>query len=291
MEKKNELAKKDNKITDQVLRKIKVFQESGELKIHKNYHPENALKSAYLTLTETLDSNKKPVLESCSKESIANALLSMVTQGLSPMKNQGYFIAYAGKLEFQRSYLGAIAIIKRDAGAKSVIAQAIHAKDKFSFKVNFSTGIKEITQHEQTLESLNSAVVGAYCIITFEDGSKYTEVMNIDQIQASWAQRKGNPISPAHKNFSDEMAKKTVINRACKAFINTISDFEIYDESDQVKKDDAKESLEAERNETEHQTIEFEEAEVVEETETISGKVKIEGTVENLQSETEEEPF
>lgn len=267
MEKKNELAKKDNKITDQVLRKIKVFQESGELKLHKNYHPENALKSAYLILTETLDADKKPVLESCSKESIANALLSMVTQGLSPMKNQGYFIPYAGKLEFQRSYQGAIAIIKRDAGAKSVIAQAIHANDKFSFKVDFATGIKEITRHEQTLESLNSAVVGAYCIITFDDGSKYTEVMNIDQITTSWAQRKGNPLSPAHKKFSDEMAKKTVINRACKAFINTISDFDVYDETDELKKDIARESLESERKETEHQTIEFDEAEIVEETE------------------------
>lgn len=265
-QKTQEIAKRKNEITEQVLEKIRFFQANGDLKTHKDYHPENALKSAYLILAETLDAQKKPVLESCSKESIANALLEMVTQGLNPMRNQCYFIPYAGKLDLIRSYLGSIAILKRDAGAKSVISQAIYEKDDFAFSVDFKTGIKRVTKHEMSLDSMSSKVVGAYCIITFNDDSVYTEIMNIDQIKAAWAQRKGNPISPAHEKFSDEMAKKTVINRACKPFINTISDSNIYDESDEPVKDIAKENLEHERQSTEKKTIVFEDAEIVEET-------------------------
>lgn len=283
MQKNNELVKKTSDITDQVLNKIKIFQESGDLKIHKDYHPENALKSAYLTLSQQKDANKKPVLESCSKESIANALLEMVTQGLSPMKNQCYFIPYAGKLEFQRSYLGAMAIVKRDAGAKSVVAQAIYAKDKdnFKFSIDPETGTKKIIKHDQSLESIDSEVVGAYCIITFQDDSKHVEIMTIDQIKAAWAQRKGEPMSPAHKKFSDEMAKKTVINRACKHFINTISDFDIYDENEKPVKDKAKESLKSEIEEITERTIEFEDAEIVEDTK----------EAEIKEENKEEEPF
>jgi recombination protein RecT len=281
MQKNNELVKKTSDITDQVLNKIKIFQESGDLKIHKDYHPENALKSAYLILSQQKDKAGKPVLESCSKESIANALLEMVTQGLSPMRNQCYFIPYAGKLEFQRSYNGAMAIIKRDAGAKSIVAQAIYAKDKFNFLVDASTGIKTVTKHEQSLESIDSEVIGAYCIITFQDDSKHVEIMTIDQIKAAWAQRKGEPMSPAHKKFSDEMAKKTVINRACKPFINTISDFDIYDENEKPVKDRAKESLKSEIEETTEKTIEFEDAEIVEETK----------EAETKEETKEEEPF
>jgi recombination protein RecT len=279
--KNNEIVKKTSDITDQVLNKIKIFQESGDLKIHKDYHPENALKSAYLILSQQKDAAKKPVLESCSKESIANALLEMVTQGLSPMRKQCYFIPYAGKLEFQRSYNGAMAIVKRDAWAKSIVAQAVYAKDKFSFSVDAPTGIKTITKHEQSLESIDSEVVGAYCIITFQDDSKHVEIMTIDQIKAAWAQRKGEPMSPAHKKFSDEMAKKTVINRACKPFINTISDFDIYDENEKPVKDMAKESLKNEIEETTEKTIEFEEAEIVEETK----------EAETKEENKEEEPF
>ena len=42
--------------------------------------------------------------------------------------------------------------------------------------------------------------------------------------------------SPAHKNFDDQMVKKTVINRACKTLINSSDDTALYttDESDNV---------------------------------------------------------
>lgn len=79
-------------VVDTVLSKIKDFEEAGELKLPANYSAANALKSAWLILQETKDRNDKPALVVCTKESVANALLDMVVQGLSPMKKQCYFI-------------------------------------------------------------------------------------------------------------------------------------------------------------------------------------------------------
>lgn len=49
------------------------------------------------------------------------------------------------------------------------------------------------------------------------------------QIRAAWGQGATKGGSPAHKNFAEEMAKKTVIGRACKAIINSSDDAWLYD--------------------------------------------------------------
>src|SRR5690554_4387057 len=94
---KVESVKKD--VSTQVLAKIEAFKATGELKIPKDYSPENALKAAYLILSETKNSSNQFALQHCTKESIANALLKMVVWGLSPLKKQCDFIMYGNKLD------------------------------------------------------------------------------------------------------------------------------------------------------------------------------------------------
>lgn len=110
------VAQKD--VVDSVLAKITKFEETGELVLPSNYSAANALKSAWLILQETVDRNNRPALEVCSKESVANALLDMVVQGLSPIKKQCYFIVYGTKLQLMRSYLGTLAVAKRGCRGK-----------------------------------------------------------------------------------------------------------------------------------------------------------------------------
>lgn len=102
MTNKNQMMVQEKNITDNVLNRINKMQTEGSLQIPDNYSPENALKSAYLKLLETKDKDNKPVLQTCTQESIANSLLEMVVQGLNPMKNQGYFIPYGNKLTFTK---------------------------------------------------------------------------------------------------------------------------------------------------------------------------------------------
>ena len=93
-----------------------------------------------------------------------------------------------------------------------------------------------IVKHSQKLENIdNSKIKGAYALVTLADGTTQVTIMSMQQIRAAWGQgvTKGN--SPAHKNFAEEMAKKTVIGRACKAIINSSDDAWLYD----GKEDDA----------------------------------------------------
>jgi recombination protein RecT len=216
--------KKD--ISTQVLAKIDSFQKSGELTLPKDYNAENALKSAYIILSDP----KNNILEKCDKGSVAEALLKMVVYGVSPIKKQCYFIPYGNKLECSISYTGNIAIAKRYGKLKTIKANAIFKGDKFEFEVDAVTGRRKIIKHIQTLDSIGTnEIVGAYAVYELNDGVTDVEVMNINQIKMAWGQGGSKGASPAHKNFADQMAAKTVINRACKLLISSSDDSVLYD--------------------------------------------------------------
>jgi recombination protein RecT len=225
------VVKKD--ISTQVLAKIEAFQNSGELSIPKDYNVENALKSAYIMLSDP----KNNILAKCDKSSIAEALLKMVVYGVSPIKKQCYFIPYGEKLECSISYAGNIAIAKRYGNLKSIKGNAIFEGDTFEFEVDHTTGRRKVIKHIQTLDSVGTnKIKGAYAVYELNDGSVDVEVMNISQIQTSWNQGGSKGNSPAHKNFADQMAIKTVLNRACKLLISSSDDSVLYDplEDDKV---------------------------------------------------------
>ncbi len=239
MEKKDEKTsiQKFENISEQVLSRIEQFQKDGSMILPKNYSVENHMKSAWLALQEVEDKEHHKALQICTKESIANSLLDMVLQGLSVSKKQGYFIVYGNKLIFQRSYFGTIALAKRAGGMVSEpVANVIYDGDDFQYEIDPKTAKVAIIKHSQKLENIdNSKIKGAYALVTLADGTTQVTIMSMQQIRAAWGQgaTKGN--SPAHKNFAEEMAKKTVIGRACKAIINSSDDAWLYD----GKEDDA----------------------------------------------------
>lgn len=222
--------KYDN-ISEQVLARIEDFQKTGGMVLPKDYSVENHMKSAWLILQATTDRSGQQALAVCTKESIANALLDMVLQGLAVSKKQGYFIVYGNKLEFQRSYFGTVALAKRTGGIKTEpVANVIYEGDEFIYTIDPKTARISIVKHEQKIENIdNNKIKGAYALVTLADGSTQVTIMSMAQIRAAWGQgaTKGN--SPAHKNFAEEMAKKTVIGRACKTIINSSDDAWLYE--------------------------------------------------------------
>lgn len=239
MEKKDEKTsiQKFENISEQVLSRIEQFQKDGSMILPKNYSVENHMKSAWLALQEVEDKDHHKALQICTKESIANSLLDMVLQGLSVSKKQGYFIVYGNKLIFQRSYFGTIALAKRAGGMVSEpVANVIYEGDDFLYEIDPKTAKVAIVKHSQKLENIdNSKIKGAYALVTLADGTTQVTIMSMQQIRAAWGQGAMKGDSPAHKNFAEEMAKKTVIGRACKAIINSSDDAWLYD----GKEDDA----------------------------------------------------
>lgn len=228
-----QLTLQERNISDAVLAKINAFQKSGQLRLPPDYSPENALKAAYLILSETKNRDGQLILNYCSKESVANALLKMVVWGLSPLKKQCDFVPYGDKLECTPEYTGNIILAKRYGNLKNITANAIFEGDTFEFTIDPKTGHKIITKHEQTLESIGSKnLKGAYAVYELNDGTINTEIMNMTQIRDSWNQGAAKGNSPAHKNFPDEMSKKTVTNRACKLLIRASDDAVLYDSTE-----------------------------------------------------------
>lgn len=256
----------ERNISDNVLARINQFQQAGALKLPKDYSPENALKVAFLQLTDqTVKSGNQdiPILIHCTQPSIANALLKMVTQGLNPMKRQCSFIPYGDKLTMLREYQGAIALSKR-YGMKMINANVIYEGDVFEYEVDSQTGLKRLVKHEQNFMNINlDKIKGAYAITIMEDGTANLEVMNIMQIKKAWAMGKGGGDTKAHNQFTDEMCKKTVINRACKPIINSSDDSNLYDDDDDSKDKIVNEEIAEEAN---RKMLDFPEAEVIPET-------------------------
>ena len=222
---KNEIKKIEEKqITDIIFNKVVALQAKGAIDFPNNYSVGNALKSAYLILQEAKTREKKPVLQVCTQESIANALLDMVVQGLNPTKQQCYFIPYGNQLTLSRSYLGTIALTKRLKGVKDVVAYPIYKNDKLDIGFDILTGKTKINEFKPALDHKAQDLIGALGIIVGENEILYLEYMNMEQIRNAWNQgtMKGN--SPAHKNFPDQMAIKTVINRVCKKYVNAADD-------------------------------------------------------------------
>ena len=231
---------------------LRKYTDKKELILPANYSIENALKSAWLALQQAVDKDKHPVLQVCSRDSIANALLNMAVQGLNPGKDQCYFIAYGTKLICQRSYFGTMAVAHRVAGASDIWAEVVYEADEFEYTIAHHR--KNVTKHTQKIGNIKpGAIVAAYCVIEFNtDKAAFTEIMTIEQIKKAWDKSKAHPDSPdsVHSQFPEEMAKRTVTNRACKALINSSSDdnlfLEHYNRSDEEQSAAA---LEAEMDE------------------------------------------
>lgn len=220
-------------VVDVVASKVKRFTEAGELHLPANYSPDNAMKSAFLILQDTVDRNKQPVLSVCTKDSIANSLLSMVVQGLNPGKQQGYFLAYGKQLVFQRSYFGAMAVAKMvDPAIEDIVAEVIYKGD--GLKYSILNGKKTITEHTQDFANIDSAnIIGAYAMAIGAGGIILSTVLaTIDEIKQAWKQSPAKPVNDdgsikkgsTHEKFTADMAKRTVTNKLCKPIINASSD-------------------------------------------------------------------
>lgn len=206
-----------NEIVASVNNRITEMQKNEGLKLPANYSPSNALNSAWLTLS---DNSKGPsLLDKTTPQSQAKALLNMVIQGLSPAKNQVYFIPYGKDLTLMRSYFGSLAILKRLDNVQDVWAEVVREGDKF--QIGSDRGRTVVKVFEPRIENQDNAIAAAFAVIVDNNGVENFTIMTKKQIDQSWSHAKTKKVQ---QEFPEEMAKRTVLNRAAKFFINSSSD-------------------------------------------------------------------
>lgn len=258
--------------------RVQEYMQRGEINLPANYSPSNALKSAWLILQNVVDRDKQPVLATCTKSSIANALLDMVIQGLNPAKNQCYFIAYGNQLTCQRSYFGTMAVTKMvDPTIADIVAEVVYEGDTFKYRLE--RGKKIITEHEQQIENVNSKKIkAAYAMVIDQNGEvRATEIMTFEQIKQAWKQSQVHPVDDkgnikagtTHDKFTADMCKRTVINKVCKPIINSSDDAQLLRAVKRSEEIAAEVEAEEEIRRNANQTVIDVEAEFVDEPEPV----------------------
>lgn len=217
------IKKMGEEIEMKVIGSINALVEGG-LRLPEGYNYANAIKYAWLKLQGTEDKGGANVLDVCTKASIANAMLAMVLKGETMLYNHGYFIAYGDKLTYFEDYRGKLMRAVRDTNVADVNAQVIYEGDNFVYEVD-RHGRYQFVKHDTALENIDiNKIKGGYAIVTYKDGTERMEIMTIAQIKTAWMQgaTKGN--SMAHTKFTDQMAIRTLINRAVKIDLGKCSE-------------------------------------------------------------------
>ena len=259
-----EKAKKS--VVETVTERVTQLQELGQLHLPKDYSASNAVRAAWLVLQDQKTRDNKQVLAVATQDSVISAMFNMVISGLSVAKKQGDFILYGSKLTFQREYHGNKALAKRFGGVLDVTHNTVYEGDVFEFIID-KHGRKQITKHEQKLQNIDmDKIVGAYAIATLVDGeTTQAEVMTMKQIRQSWMQGATKGQSPAHKNFPDRMAEKTVTNRLLTSIINASDDSALLEGNDDNEQ--GRTAPQEPKQQSHVKTISFDEAEVIEDKE------------------------
>lgn len=233
----NSLASTSKALEQSLLATLTTYASEGKIVLAPNYSVENALKSAFLKMSELKDKNGNLALQTCSSASISQAILDMAIQGLNPSKGQCYFIPTAGKMTLFRSYLGTVSVLMlMRPDIVSIKADVIHQGDTYRI-VHTENGDLSIADHTTpSLETLDAPIIGAYAKIMGKDGTLLAScVMTQKEIEASWDQstNKGwrTNASDVHRKFPQEMAKKSVLGRACKLLIGASNDSSLIGEA------------------------------------------------------------
>ncbi len=206
-----------NTVTDEFKKLIK----KKGYKVPQGYQVSNALQAAVTALPQVQG------IEKATPDSIKKTLFDMVVQGLTPAKTQCYFIVYGNQLTMQRSYFGTQQVLKRLPEIEDIVAYVVREGEEFSVDYD-ETGNLVVTTHHTSFDKLDNEIIGVYAVVTKLNGTKQYEVMTKKQIDKSWSKARTRNVQ---QDFGDQMAKRTVINRAAKNIINTSSEEDVLTEA------------------------------------------------------------
>ena len=132
-----------------------------------------------------------------------------------------YLVPYGQTLNFMASYKGMVKMAEKYSQRKIRSIYAKLVRDGDGFEETIENG--EPTVKFSPVPFSNAEIIGAFAVCNFADGGSLVETMSKAEIEPCRKKSRASN-SPAWSQFWGEMAKKTVINRACKIFVNTSTD-------------------------------------------------------------------
>lgn len=157
--------------------------------------------------------NDNPQLQKYSQAQLTAGLLKGAYLGLDFYNKECYLVPYGNQLNYQTDYRGAKKLAKKYSirAIKDIYAKLVHEGDVFEEK---------IVNGEQTFDFKpvpfnDGKIIGAFAVCLYVDGGMQYETMSLADLENTRKSSKASN-SPAWKNFTGEMYKKTVLHRLCK---------------------------------------------------------------------------
>lgn len=174
------------------------------------------------------NSNEK--LMQCTEKSIIQCMRDALTLGLTVNKNNFcWLVAYGSQATLQIGYKGYIHKIKKIFSDTTFNVGLIYEGDEFIVSENEQVGAKYTLNRKDPFAKDN--LKGVYCYIKINNRG-YLEIMNKQELDLVRSKNQAEKYGKesAWSEWYGEMAKKTVIKRACKIhFAQEIKDLEEYD--------------------------------------------------------------
>lgn len=157
--------------------------------------------------------NDNPNIAKYGQAKIMSGLLKGAYLGLDFYSKECYLVPYGNDLNYQTDYRGAKKLAKKYSirPIKDIYAKLVREGDEF----------EEAIEHgEQFInfrpKAFNDApIIGAFAVCLYEDGGCQYDTMSLADLENTRKSSKASN-SPAWKNFTGEMYKKTVLHRLCK---------------------------------------------------------------------------
>ena len=157
--------------------------------------------------------NENPNIAKYGQQKIMAGLLKGAYLGLDFYSKECYLVPYGNDLNYQTDYRGAKKLAKKYSirPIKDIYATLVHEGDLFEEK---------IIGGEQSFDFKpkpfnDGKIIGAFAVVLYTDGGMAYDTMSLADLENTRKASKASN-SPAWKNFTGEMYKKTVLHRLCK---------------------------------------------------------------------------
>ena len=157
--------------------------------------------------------NDNPDLAKYGQAQIVGGLLKGAYLGLDFYAHECYLIPYGKSLNYQTDYRGEKKLVKKYSirPIKDITAEIVREGD------DFSVGIKDnVRVVNFTPKPFNTGkIVGAFALVEYVDGGIGIDTMSVAELENTRKHSKASN-SPAWRDFTSEMYRKTVLRRLCK---------------------------------------------------------------------------
>lgn len=157
--------------------------------------------------------NDNPQLQKYNQAQLMGGLMKGAYLGLDFYSKECYLVPYGQQLNYQTDYRGAKKLAKKYSirPIKDIYAKLIREGDEFEEMI--LNGEPSFNFKPKFLN--DRKIIGAFAVVLYQDGGIGYDVMSLSELENTRKHSKASN-SPAWKDFTGEMYKKTVLHRLCK---------------------------------------------------------------------------